>query len=113
MTGLTPTAQSTDVQAPVSVITSPTHLQSIPAYVPITITGTASDVGGVVAGVEISFDGGVTWKQVVGTTNWSYSWTLTVESSYTIKVRGFDDSGNMEAVGSSGSSNNITVNVTP
>ncbi|HET6995351.1 MAG TPA: N,N-dimethylformamidase beta subunit family domain-containing protein, partial [Chitinophagaceae bacterium] len=112
MTGLTPAAQSTDTLAPASVITSPTHLQTIPDYVPITITGTASDPGGgVIVAVEISFDNGLTWRQVTGTTDWSYSWKPSGHSSYTIKVRGFDDSGNIEALGADGSANNITVDI--
>ncbi len=41
----------------------------------VTITGTASDVGGIVAGVEVSTDGGKTWNPATGTTSWSYSWT--------------------------------------
>ena len=39
----------------------------------VTITGTASDSGGgVVAGVEVSIDGGATWHAAQGTTAWSY-----------------------------------------
>ena len=32
----------------------------------VTIQGTASDVGGVVAGVEVSTDGGTTWHRATG-----------------------------------------------
>ena len=39
----------------------------------VTITGTATDAGGgVVAGVEVSTDGGTTWHPATGTTNWTY-----------------------------------------
>ena len=41
-----------------------------------TISGTASDTGGgVVAGVEVSTDGGTTWHPATGTTSWTYTWT--------------------------------------
>ena len=41
----------------------------------VTVTGTASDSGGgVVAGVEVSTDGGTTWHPATGTTSWTYSW---------------------------------------
>ena len=41
----------------------------------VTITGTATDTGGgVVAGVEVSTDGGATWHRATGTTTWTYTW---------------------------------------
>ena len=40
----------------------------------VTISGTATDAGGQVAGVEVSTDGGSTWHPATGTTSWSYSW---------------------------------------
>src|SRR6185503_20591217 len=36
------------------------------------VTGVASDSGGVVAGVEVSVDGGRTWHPADGTTRWRY-----------------------------------------
>ncbi len=101
--------QSTDHTAPVSVITSPASGTDVAINVPVTITGTASDADGAVAGVEISVDGGVTWKVATGTTNWSFTWTPTAIASYTIKSRAFDDSGNMEAAGTNGQSNVIVL----
>ena len=63
-TGLIPATKSTDVTPPVTAIFSPGNSSSKPAGAAITISGTASDAGGgVVAGVEISTDGGVTWRQ--------------------------------------------------
>ena len=67
--------QSTDHTPPVAVITTPTGGQNYTVGQNVTITGTASDVGGIVAGVEVSTDGGKTWNPATGTTSWSYSWT--------------------------------------
>lgn len=106
--GLVAATASGDNSAPVTVINSPVNGASLSVNTPVNITGTANDAIGVIAGVEVSVDGGTTWKPANGTTNWSYSWTPTVEGSVTIKVRGYDDSGIMEGPGSS---NSITVTV--
>ncbi len=37
----------------------------------VTVTGTATDAGGAVAGVEVSTDGGATWHPATGTTSWT------------------------------------------
>ena len=73
----------------------------------VTLNGTASDTGGVVAGVEVSTDGGSTWHPANGTTNWSYTWTAHGSPSTTIKWRAVDDSGNLQVPGAG-----VTVNVT-
>jgi hypothetical protein len=65
----------------------------------------------VLAGVEISVDGGTTWQLVNGTSSWTFNWTPTLPGPATIKVRGFDDSGNMGVPGASGSSSNINVTI--
>ena len=65
--------QSTDHTPPTAVITAPASGSSFSAGQVVTITGTASDVGGKVAGIEVSTDGGTTWNPATGTTNWSYS----------------------------------------
>ncbi len=52
---------SGDVTPPSVVITSPTAGTNVPANSVITISGTASDNGGEVGGVELSFDNGQTW----------------------------------------------------
>lgn len=106
--GLSLATASTDVTAPVVVISSPANNATVNANLTTTISGTCSDAQ-MVAGVEISFDGGVTWQVANGTNSWSYSWTPTANGSYSIKVRGFDDSGNMPA---SGNETGITINVT-
>ncbi len=62
--------------------------------------------------MEISFDGGVTWTQANGTTNWTYTWAPPGNGVYTIKVRGVDDSGNYPDWASAAAIN-FTVNATP
>src|SRR5215471_8118429 len=59
--GLTPAAASTDTTGPSSTITSAAQGANLPDGSAVTVSGTATDVGGgVVAGVEISTDGGTT-----------------------------------------------------
>ena len=95
--GLVPATMSTDTVAPTSSIVSPANGATVQASVPMTITGTASDAGsGVVAGVEVSVDGGATWHRATGRENWSYSWTPGGPGNVTIESRAVDDSGNLE-----------------
>jgi hypothetical protein len=94
--GLTAPGTSTDHTAPVSTITSPIAGASVPVGTPVTVTGTASDVGGVVAAVEVSVDGGTTWKRAAGTTSWSYVFLPTALGPLTIRSRAIDDSVNTE-----------------
>ncbi|HEX5150554.1 MAG TPA: N,N-dimethylformamidase beta subunit family domain-containing protein, partial [Parafilimonas sp.] len=107
--GLVAATASTDVQPPASVITTPSDGASSPAGTPINITGTASDAGGgVVAGVEVSVDGGTTWNAATGTANWSFSFTPNTQGSLTIKTRAVDDIGNLETPGSG-----VTITIGP
>ena len=59
---------SSDHTAPTAAITSPIGGTSVNQGQNVTITGTASDVGGRVAGIEVSTDGGTTWHPATGTT---------------------------------------------
>ncbi len=94
--GLTATTASNDTAAPTSTITSPAGGATVGDGARITISGTAADTGGVVAGVEVSTDGGTTWHPASGTTSWTYSWVAHGNPSVTIKSRAVDDSGNIE-----------------
>jgi hypothetical protein len=98
MSGLVATPASTDTAAPSSTITNPpTTVQDGDK---VTLSGTASDSGGgSVAGVEVSTDGGASWHEATGTTNWSYSWIAHGNPTATIKTRAVDDSGNLENPG--------------
>jgi hypothetical protein len=94
--GLTAGTASSDTTAPTATI------DPLPATVAdgtdVTIKGSATDAGGgVVAGVEVSTDGGDTWHPANGTAQWSYSWTVHGAPATTVKVRAVDDSGNLEA----------------
>jgi hypothetical protein len=96
--GLAAATASTDVTAPTSAITAPAAGANIGLSSTVTITGTASDAGGgVVGGVEVSVDGGATWRRATGRASWIFSWTPTVAGSYTIRSRAADDSGNLES----------------
>jgi len=94
--GLIPANASTDAIAPASTIRSPADGAIIPLGTTLAITGTATDVGGMVAGVELSLDGGATWHPALGRENWSLSWTPAISQSESIKSRAVDDSGNLE-----------------
>jgi WD40 repeat protein len=90
-------AASADAIAPSSVITSPANGVSLPVGTPFTITGTATDAGGVVGAVEVSVDGGVTWHPGDGLPAWSYTWTPMTAGSVSIFSRAVDDSGNLQS----------------
>jgi Domain of unknown function (DUF4082)/Bacterial Ig-like domain/Bacterial Ig domain len=105
--GLVPATASTDAVAPTSTITSPAPGATVPQG-NVTISGTASDTGGVVGGVEVSVDGGLTWRRANGRANWTFSWTPTATGAVTIRSRAADDSGNLEVPGAG-----INVTVAP
>jgi len=95
--GLIPATASTDTTPPTSIITSPTAGATLQAGVATTITGSATDAGGgVVAGVEVSLDGGNTWHPGTGRASWSYTGVPTAVGNVTIRSRAVDDSGNLE-----------------
>lgn len=107
--GLVPASASADKTPPTSTITNPAANSNIVAGTTVTVSGTAVDSGGgVVAGVEISVDGGTTWHPAIGRGTWTYSWTPTVTGQVVVKSRAVDDSGNLQTVLTSD-----TVNVTP
>ena len=98
MTGLVAATASTDTTGPdghdqlarVAARRSPTARRS-PSR------GTATDVGGRVAGVEVSTDGGATWHPATGTTAWSYTYVQSGLGSTPVRVRAIDDSANIGA----------------
>jgi hypothetical protein len=114
ISGLVSASASTDAAAPTSKTTAPTAGANITDGSKVTISGSATDSGGgVVAGVEISTDGGSTWHPApvtgaaAGSVTWSYSWIAHGAPSSTIKSRAVDDSGNIETP-----SAGVTVNIT-
>lgn len=95
--GLVATSASSDALAPTSVITAPASGANLSVGAPVTISGTASDVGGgAVGGVDVSVDGGASWHPANGRGVWSYTWTPSSIGTITIKSRAVDDSGNIE-----------------
>ncbi|MFN8381824.1 MAG: sortase [Anaerolineales bacterium] len=106
-TGLVAATASTDSTAPTASIVSPITGTDAPSGSTVTISGTAADTGGVVAAVELSFDGGTTWITATGRESWSYNWIPgTAGTPITIVSRAIDDSGNIGSVSAS-----ITLNV--
>ena len=102
---LAPATASTDTTPPTSTITSPLAGATLAPGM-FTIQGTAVDAGGVVAGVEVSTDGGTTWHPAVGRASWSYTGTVAKAGTVTIRSRAVDDSGNLETP-----SAGVTINV--
>ncbi|MET3769598.1 hypothetical protein ABIB15_002302 [Marisediminicola sp. UYEF4] len=94
MSGLVATQASSDRTPPTVSITSPAQNSTISNGSLVTVSGTAADVGGVVAGVEVSTDGGARWHPAQGTTNWSYSYGQRGSGTQSIRVRAIDDSAN-------------------
>ena len=106
--GLVSASASTDTTPPASTITSPSSSSTIHTGGSITVTGTATDSGGAVGGVEFSGDGGKTWHPAAGRSPWSATWTPTTVGATTLMSRAVDDSGNLETP-----SSGVTVNVMP
>lgn len=100
-----------DVLAPSTTITSPLHNAAVSGE-SVTITGTSIDNGtGAVAGVEVSIDNGLTWNVATGLENWSYTFSPTGYATIAIKVRAWDDLGNVEIPGTPGSPNCISISL--
>lgn len=94
--GLVLAQPSTDTTPPSSTITSPAQGATVQPFSVVTIAGTATDVGGMVGGVEVSGDAGKTWHPASGRESWTYKWTVAGTGSVTLLSRAVDDSGNME-----------------
>jgi hypothetical protein len=94
---LAPAAASTDTAGPVVTIASPAEGASIPQGSSVTASGSATDTGGIVSGVEVSTDGGASWHPAQGKQNWTYTYIQKGLSSATLKVRAVDDSANIGA----------------
>jgi hypothetical protein len=105
---LSPASASTDVSPPSIHISSPANNSTATNKLSVTVSGTATDLGGIVAGVEYSLEGGATWQVASGTDIWSFSFIPVTAGSLTIRIRGFDDSGNSPAVGNETS---LTLNI--
>ncbi|HEU0176378.1 MAG TPA: right-handed parallel beta-helix repeat-containing protein [Blastocatellia bacterium] len=86
-----------DGTRPTSTITSPRAGATVSTGTTVSITGTASDaIGGTIAQVDVSVDGGSTYSTATGRTSWSFNWTPTTPGPVTIRSRAVDDSGNQQ-----------------
>ncbi len=95
--GLVVTSPSSDTLAPTSTVGAPAAGASIAANTTVTISGTAADAGGgIVTAVEVSTDGGTTWRRAAGTSTWTFSWIASSSGTVTIQSRAWDDTGNRE-----------------
>ena len=106
MSGLVAGSAPKDTAPPKSTITSPSSGATFTNASTVTVSGTATDSGGgVVAGVEVSTDGGSTWHPVTTmspantSVTWSYTWSVAGNGPVTILSRATDDDGNMETPG--------------
>jgi hypothetical protein len=109
--GLVLASASTDSTAPTSAISSQLNGSQVQTNDQVLITGTATDAGGgVVAGVEVSTDGGATWHPATGHGSWSYLWVPNTAGTAVIMSRAIDDSGNLEIPSSQ---QTVTVMVLP
>ena len=96
--GLVAASASLDVIPPSVTINTPTSGASIANGAAVTVSGTAADIGGIVAGVEVSTDGGTIWHPATGTTSWTYTYYQQGMGSQSIRVRATDDSGNYSSL---------------
>ncbi|MEI2279185.1 DUF4082 domain-containing protein [Paenarthrobacter ilicis] len=92
--GLAAAVASTDTAKPTTTITSPANGATVAHGSSVTVSGTAADVGGVVAGVEVSTDAGATWHPAQGKQNWTYTYIQKGLSTATVQARAIDDSVN-------------------
>jgi hypothetical protein len=111
---LVPGVQPHYTSPPTSTITSPSAGATFANGSTVTISGTATDSGGgVVAGVEVSTDGGSTWHPVTTmspantSVTWSYTWSAAGSGPVTLKSRATDDDANL---GPTSSGVSVTVN---
>ncbi|MDP9982906.1 hypothetical protein J2W14_002308 [Pseudarthrobacter oxydans] len=96
-TALSAASASSDTAGPTVAVSSPAEGATIPHGTSVTVTGTASDTGGIVAGVEVSTDGGSSWHPAQGRQNWSYTYIQKGLATASIQVRAVDDSANIGA----------------
>ncbi|MFI2566035.1 DUF4082 domain-containing protein [Paenarthrobacter sp. NPDC018779] len=97
--GLVAATASADKTGPTATINAPANGATIAHGASVTVTGTATDAGGgVVAGVEVSTDGGASWHPATGKASWSYTYIQKGLATATVQVRAVDDSANIGAI---------------
>lgn len=96
-----PSTRVLDTSSPTSEITSHAAISSERIGSAIRLSGTATDMDGVVGGVEVSVDGGAAWHPATGRESWHYDWKPAENGSHTVLSRAVDDSGNLELLADS------------
>ncbi|GAB2504549.1 hypothetical protein GCM10027063_49760 [Promicromonospora xylanilytica] len=92
---ITPATRTTDTTGPTTQIGSPAAQASFTGGSTITVTGTAADASGVVAGVEVSLDGGESWHPATGRASWEYTGQVFGSGPVELRARAIDDSANI------------------
>ncbi|MFI2487801.1 DUF4082 domain-containing protein [Promicromonospora kroppenstedtii] len=93
--GIAPATKSTDTTAPTVQITGPAAQAQVGGGSRVTVSGTAADTGGRVAGVEVSLDGGDTWHPANGRASWTYTGQVFGTGAVELRARAIDDSANI------------------
>lgn len=93
VSGLVVPTKGVDTTAPLATVSNVGTTTGVGSQT--TVTGTATDAGGVVAGVEVSVDGGATWRPAIGGANWTYTMDTQGIRTLSVKARAIDDSGNI------------------
>ncbi|NTW03286.1 MAG: DUF4082 domain-containing protein, partial [Oscillochloris sp.] len=95
--GLVQTTASSDNTEPNTLITAPLSSGTLTPNQVVVVSGTASDIGGVVGVVELSTDNGATWHRASGQAIWTISVNASASGTLTILARAVDDSLNIES----------------
>lgn len=96
MDGLVSATATSDETPPVISVTSKPS-KAVKNGDEVDLAGTATDAGGVVAGVEYSVDGGSSWRPATGGANWTINYIQQGMGEAEVLVRAIDDSGNYPA----------------
>jgi hypothetical protein len=97
MAGMVAASKTTDTTAPTVVVSAPAVNATVANGAAVTVSGTASDAGGRVGGVEVSLNGGRTWHPASGRESWTYTGQVEGAGASSVRVRAVDDSANLGA----------------
>jgi len=82
-----------DSGGPTVTVTTPAQGATVGGNAVVTVSGTASETvgGGPATRVEVSEDGGATWRPATGTDEWTYAWLPARPGPASLRVRAIDD----------------------
>ena len=95
-TGLTAATASADTTRPTTSIIAPADGEAITGEHAYVIRARPPTSAAASAGVEVSVDGGATWRRPRARNSWTYQWITPASGTVTISVRATDDSGNVQ-----------------